>query len=48
MPTTPDFLRGTAVAQIIGTMANVHEGGGPLVDDRQIIAITVEEKDAAT
>lgn len=27
MKTTPDFLRGVAVARIVGIMANAHEGG---------------------
>jgi len=27
MTYTPDFLRGVAVAQIVGIMANAHEGG---------------------
>jgi hypothetical protein len=27
MSCTPDFLRGVAVAQVIGLMANAHQGG---------------------
>ena len=27
MPTTPDYLRGAAVAQIIGSMHTIHTGG---------------------
>jgi hypothetical protein len=71
MPSTPDFLRGAAVAQVVGIMHNCHEGGSwslvdvttinrlsimtfkvgmiypeSTTDDRQIIEITVEEKDS--